>query len=604
MNNRIYCLTMAFLLATVASAFTGLSVSNSPGAQAEATTANLQNFNWTKVSSPVTTILNSVAMVSANDGWAVGENGTLLHYDGNAWISYSLPVTTTLLSVSMSSANNGWALGLDNTSTYIQILLRWNGSGWESVTNPSPPWPFWMSDISVPNDTSAWVAGGIIVCSAGPSCNPSYATGTISHWNGSSWSNTSIPNVFLSSISMTSDTDGWAVGTEVVQSTKRLRSSIMHWDGSTWTSITHPITEYPGGSVQYILEEVSALNATNAWAAISHQNTLLRWNGTTWTQVDSPVGGRPSIATISTNDAWAVGGEGVIGHWDGNIWTQVSSPVTVTLTSVAMVSANEGWAVGNGGTIVHGIRDLADADLQLSIMYAGNGAGTVTDTLASGTLVLPSIYAYGSVVTLTASANADSSFASWSGAVTSMTNPITVTMDEDKTITATFDLKTYTLTINKTGNGTGVVTDTLSSGTLVLPTVYTHGSVVSLTATADPASTFAGWSGNVIGIANPITVTMNANKIVTATFSLRTYTLTVNYAGNGNGMVTKTPNLPTYTHGTVVSLTATVNTASAFAGWSGDVTGLTNPIVVTMNANKVVTATFISYRILLPLILR
>jgi hypothetical protein len=218
-----------------------------------------------------------------------------------------------------------------------------------------------MTDISVPNDTSAWVAGGIIVCapdSSPPACNPSNALGTISHWNGSSWSNTRIYDVFLSSISMTSDDDGWAVGVEVVQPTKQLRSKILHWDGSTWTSVDHPITEYPGGSVHRILEEVSGLNATSAWSAITDQTSFLRWDGTAWSQVDSPIRGRPSIAILSAADAWAVGGEGDIGHWDGSIWTQAPSPVAVTLRAVAMVSAHQGWAVGDGGTILHGFTRL------------------------------------------------------------------------------------------------------------------------------------------------------------------------------------------------------------------------------------------------------
>jgi len=348
MNSRICRLSIALRLATVVIAFIGLSTSISAVTQAEAATINPQIFTWTQVSSPVTTMLNSVAMVSGNDGWAVGENGTMLHYDGNAWTSSSTTVTNTLSSVSMSSANNGWAVGGD-------IVLRWNGASWESVPTPSPQWPDYMTDISVPNDTSAWVAGGIFVCSAGPPCNPVFATGTISHWDGSSWDNTSISNVFLSSISMLSDTDGWAVGTEVDKDTLQQRSSILHWDGRTWTTIPHPIIEYPAGKVIFTLEEVSALNATNAWAARSGLNNFLRWDGITWTLVNSPVGGKPSIAVISPGDAWAVGDEGVIGHWDGNNWIQVSSPVTTTLNSVAMVTPADIWAVGNDGTILHGI---------------------------------------------------------------------------------------------------------------------------------------------------------------------------------------------------------------------------------------------------------
>ncbi len=355
MNNRLCRLPIVFLLATIILVLSGLSVSNSEGVKGDTAAASFQNISWTKVSSPVTDTLNSIAMVSANDGWAAGENGALLHYDGSVWVSSNLPLTMTLFSVSMSSENNGWAVGADNIPPGNGILLRWNGIGWQSVPKPSIPWPFYMTDVSVPNDTSAWIAGGIIVCSVGPPCVPTDALGTIAYWDGSIWSTYQISDVFLSSIYMISDTNGWAVGTEVVQPTKELRSSIMHWDGSSWSSVAHPTIVYPPGNYQSILEEVTALNATNAWSAVSNQNTFLHWDGMAWTQVDSPVRGKPSLAVISTNDAWAVGGEGDIGYWDGNIWTQVSSPVTVTLTSVAMVSINDGWAVGYGGAILHGI---------------------------------------------------------------------------------------------------------------------------------------------------------------------------------------------------------------------------------------------------------
>jgi uncharacterized repeat protein (TIGR02543 family) len=48
---------------------------------------------------------------------------------------------------------------------------------------------------------------------------------------------------------------------------------------------------------------------------------------------------------------------------------------------------------------------------------------------------------------------------------------------------------------------------------------YTIGTVVTLTATDDPGWTFAGWSGDAGGGANPLAVTMDASKVITATFS-------------------------------------------------------------------------------------
>jgi hypothetical protein len=97
---------------------------------------------------------------------------------------------------------------------------------------------------------------------------------------------------------------------------------------------------------------------------------------------------------------------------------------------------------------------------------------------------------------------------------------------------------------------------------------------------------------------------MLAAKSVTATFNTATvtsYALTVSKAGSGTGPVTSSPSgiacgstcsmsLPA---GTTATLTATANTGSLFAGWSGDCTGGVNTCVVSMTANRNVTAAFV-----------
>jgi uncharacterized repeat protein (TIGR02543 family) len=70
----------------------------------------------------------------------------------------------------------------------------------------------------------------------------------------------------------------------------------------------------------------------------------------------------------------------------------------------------------------------------------------------------------------------------------------------------------YTLTVTIIGNGN-------VSASPIGP-VYTYGTVVTLNATADPGWNFTGWSGDLIGYANPATITMDRNKVVTATFTL------------------------------------------------------------------------------------
>jgi photosystem II stability/assembly factor-like uncharacterized protein len=55
-------------------------------------------------------------MVSASDGWIVGydpqgSSGTILHYMGRKWTQVTTSISNSLYSVAMVSASDGWATG-------------------------------------------------------------------------------------------------------------------------------------------------------------------------------------------------------------------------------------------------------------------------------------------------------------------------------------------------------------------------------------------------------------------------------------------------------------------------------------------------------------
>ncbi len=54
--------------------------------------------------------LVKIAMLAPNDGWAVGAQGTILHYNGVSWSPVISPTDTDLLGISMASPNEGWAV--------------------------------------------------------------------------------------------------------------------------------------------------------------------------------------------------------------------------------------------------------------------------------------------------------------------------------------------------------------------------------------------------------------------------------------------------------------------------------------------------------------
>lgn len=77
------------------------------------------------------------------------------------------------------------------------------------------------------------------------------------------------------------------------------------------------------------------------------------------------------------------------------------------------------------------------------------------------------------------------------------------------------------------------------------------------------------------------------------------YTLTTSVSPAASGSVNANPapdcnNGTLYTAGTIVSLTANANTGYAFSNWSDGATGATNPINITMSADKSVTANFVT----------
>jgi len=70
------------------------------------------------------------------------------------------------------------------------------------------------------------------------------------------------------------------------------------------------------------------------------------------------------------------------------------------------------------------------------------------------------------------------------------------------------------------------------------------------------------------------------------------YTLDLMVTPSSGGTATKSPSSSYYSSGSTVTVTAKAESGWQFDSWSGDAEGKTNPLSVTMNKNKVITAKF------------
>jgi len=413
----------------------------------------------------------------------------------------------------------------------------------------------------------------------------------------------------------------------------------------------------------------------------------LTWSSLDLTSAHSSVLKLPAPGYRNGTDG-SINGEGT----DGRYWS--STPDDVRSNNLRFTSSDA--FIGSGSrSNGYSVRCIKD-EYTLSVSVQGDG--TATPTLG--------VYAPGTDAQITATPSEGAVFVQWSGDASGTDNPLTVTMDSDKTITAIFGIegKDNTTTVSDVTNpttgrtwmdrnlgasrvATGS-TDSESYGdlyqwgraadghekrnsttTTTTSTTDTPGHGNFITTSSSPFDwrnpqndnlwqgvdgvnnpcpagfrlpTEAEWdterqswssddSAGAIG--SPLKLPVTGVRLETdgsfryvnsygyywsssvggtaarrlylesgfATMSSRSrakgisvrcikdeYSLSVSVQGDG----TANPTLGVYAPGIDAQITATPNAGAVFVGWSGDASGTDNPLTLTMDANKTITAIF------------
>jgi len=88
--------------------------------------------NWVSMNSGTTQILNGIWGTAANDVYAVGYGGTILHYDGSNWTRMTSGTTAMLSAIWGTSSTNLFAVGFEH-GTFTGKILRYNGTSWSTM---------------------------------------------------------------------------------------------------------------------------------------------------------------------------------------------------------------------------------------------------------------------------------------------------------------------------------------------------------------------------------------------------------------------------------------------------------------------------------------
>ncbi len=298
----------------------------------------------------------------------------------------------------------------------------------------------------------------------------------------------------------------------------------------------------------------------------------------------------------------------------GTCSAHLRQATTVVLTATPILGATfMGWGGDCSGAGVcrltmdgdHAITATFLPAYEVTVSPAGGGDGIVTDGDPNGIVCGTACskgYLEGTVVTLSATADAGSVFTGWSGDCSGSVTTCVLLVDGDHAATASFDAVFHQLSIGTQGDGAGSVTSddgAIDCGPTCSASLH-QASTVTLTAVAEVGSIFTGWSGDCAGSSATCELAIGGDRNATATFKAR-YGLVVTRSGTGGGEVTSDAGgiacgvvcSDVFTSGDVVTLSAGPDADSTFAGWTGDpACAGPGPCQLTMDQARSVTATF------------
>lgn len=276
--------------------------------------------------------------------------------------------------------------------------------------------------------------------------------------------------------------------------------------------------------------------------------------------------------------------------------------LSTTFSGGSLLYTLDGTDPAVSGTLYAGPFTVGKASLLRTIAYTSDFTQSVAGDPVSIT-ILPTLtaltdgggsvaieppagdYFSNSLAVVTATSAPGWTFLQWLGDAAGTNPVVNLSMTRSKTVRAVF--------------GTALSTATVGGGSVVvspLSPLYPYGSPVRLTPVPAAGNYHALWANAAAGRTNnPLLFAVtNANPTVTAVFASLSGTLTnaLTVIPEGRGEVALSPPGNRYRTNSSVVLQATPELGQAFLGWSGAASGSENPLTVTLNSNKVITASF------------
>ncbi len=268
--------------------------------------------SWAPENSGTTNNLNSFACYNASLCFAVGSGGTILNYDGTNWSSSTSGTNINLNGVSCYSIQYCGAVGNNGT------ILKYDGTNW------SP-------QVSGTSDNFNSISCNYYCFAVGDA-------GTLLKFYQNTWS------VMTSNTPNSLRTVNCSYTCLIVGDV----GEILKFDGEIWLP-------FIGGQETQTFPNLGSVSCPAAGTCFGSGlgGLIIRFNGQSWSQETS--GTTTSFSNIScpsVSSCIVVGANGYILHYDGSSWSAQTSGTTNDLYEIQCPSLNVCYAAGAGGTFL------------------------------------------------------------------------------------------------------------------------------------------------------------------------------------------------------------------------------------------------------------
>ena len=326
--------------ASAGTSTTRLWIFDIPGGVLTTSQFLLMEYRWRTQASGVTVNLNDVSFIDGNNGYIVGNGGTILRTSdaGSLWSSQVSGTTRNLLGCSVGAdSSHAWAVGVNGIVAEGNIRVTTDGgASWAKSTSGTTRT---LRSVSFVNNSVGWTVGN---------------NGTIrrtsdggTNWNAQVGCDATTPT-YRGVFALDANT-AWIVGDN--GTVCRTVNAGVNWLG-------------PGGlSDGYVgsLQNTYFVNATTGWVTGNGGRIYKSTNGgATWTLQPSGTASNLGGNTfIDLNNGWSVGTAAQVLHTTdgGATWTLQEDGLGGAPTYNAITVKNDAngnpqlWMVGNGGRL-------------------------------------------------------------------------------------------------------------------------------------------------------------------------------------------------------------------------------------------------------------